>query len=89
MTSAIITNTFFQRMALLSLQTLVQVSIDFFFRLSWWMLSSDIISTYRFKMQRSSQRKWNLVQTKIFRFHTHFGPEGPSWRRTGNTGRNY
>jgi len=34
MTSAIITNTFFQRMAFLSLQTLVHVLIDFFSRLS-------------------------------------------------------
>jgi len=78
MTSAIITNTFLQRMALLSLQTLVHVLIDFF-RLSWWMLSSDSISTYELKMQHSSQRKLNLVETKFFCFHTHFGSVGPSW----------
>jgi hypothetical protein len=40
------------------------------------MLSSDSISTYRLKIQHSSQRKLNLVRTNFFRFLTHFDLRG-------------
>jgi len=53
MTSAIITNTFFQRMALLSLQTLVQVSIDFFFQV---VLMNAIVRHYKYlSIQNATQ----------------------------------
>jgi hypothetical protein len=39
-------------------------------------------------MQHISQRKLNVVQTKFFRSHTHFGPAGPTWK-TCDTGGNY